>query len=192
LESGAVADLLRAVAHVLERHGIRWYLFGAQAAVIWGRPRFSADVDITAEMNLQSVAGFVAAMEEDGFDLMVRDVDFVSRTRVLPFVHRATSIPLDVVVAGAGLEEQFLSRAVPVDIAGTRVLVMSPEDLIITKVLAGRAKDIEDVRGIVRERHESLDLARIRQILALLEEALSRSDLTPVFEAELERATRTL
>jgi predicted nucleotidyltransferase len=59
------------------------------------------------------------------------------------------------VLAGPGLEEQFLARAVLVDIGGVRVPVMSPEDLVVTKILAGRPKDIEDVRGILAERVSS-------------------------------------
>jgi hypothetical protein len=60
--------------------------------------------------------------------------------------------------------------------------VISPEDLIVTKVLAGRPKDIEDVRGIVHERRASLDEGRVRRTLGLLEQALGQSDLLPAFE----------
>jgi predicted nucleotidyltransferase len=59
-----------------------------------------------------------------------------------------------VVLAGLGLEELFLSRAVPVTIGSMVVPVISPEDLVATKILAGRPKDIEDVRGILRMRLE--------------------------------------
>jgi len=59
---------------------------------------------------------------------------------------------------------------------------MSPEDLVVTKVLAGRPKDVEDVRGVIHERKASLDEERIRTVLLLLERALNRSDLLPVFE----------
>lgn len=92
---------------------------------------------------------------------------------------------MDVVLAGPGLEEEFLERAIDVQIESTTVPVISPEDLIVTKVLAGRSKDIEDVRGVLRERAESLDIARIRATLHLLEDALAQRDLVAVFETEL-------
>ncbi len=47
------------------------------------------------------------------------------------------------------------------DVAGVQVSVMSPEDLVFTKVLAGRLKDMEDVRGVLGEQ-EGLDLAQVR------------------------------
>lgn len=164
-----------------ERH-LAWYVFGAQAAIVWGSPRLSADVDVTATIQPSAVGSFVETMKQHGFDLLFSDPDFVARTRVLPFVHRRTRMPLDVVMAGPGLEEEFLRRAIPVEIRGTQIPVLSPEDLVITKVLAGRPKDIEDVRGVIHERRASLDEERVRRILRLLEQALGQSDLLPVFE----------
>jgi predicted nucleotidyltransferase len=73
------------------------------------------------------------------------------------------------------LEEEFIARAIEVHVEGNAIPVISPKDLIITKVLAGRPKDIEDVRGVLSERAETLDLNRIRQTLRLLETELKRS-----------------
>jgi len=162
----------------------RWYVFGAQAAIIWGSPRLSADVDVTAAIDLEKVGDFIKAMRRRGFELTIDDSDFVARTRVVPFIHRASGMPLDVVLAGRGLEEEFLGRAVLVDVDGALIPVIAPEDLIITKILAARPKDIEDVRSVIHERGGSLDEERIRDILALLEQALGQSDLLPAFEKE--------
>ena len=161
-------------------------MFGAQAVSIWGLPRLSADVDITARLKSRDPALFIAAMQSAGFDLRVPDLeDFVRRTRVVPFVHRATRIPVDVVLAESELEDEFLARARLIDLGGVTVPVISPEDLLITKVVAGRPKDLEDIRGILRERLPLLDLSRVRKTLALLDRALARSDLESVFDREL-------
>lgn len=151
----------------------------------------SADIDITAAI-VSSHDEFVTAMEDAGFDLRVDDWRaWLDRTRVLPLFHRATGLPLDIVIAGPGLEEEFLDRAQEVDIAGMMVPVISPEDLVVTKLLAGRPKDLGDVRTILDERLPGLDLARIRRLLDLLEQALSRSDLAPEFAALLAAAEGT-
>jgi hypothetical protein len=140
----------------------------------------TADVDVTVQLGVQDFAGFVARMQKKGFELRVRDVD-----GVLPFVHRASEIPVHVVLAGRGLEEEFLKRARPVDLGDVALPVISPEDLIVTKVLAGRPKDLEDIRGVLRARLETLDLAHIRRLLRLLQQALGQSDLKLLFEKEL-------
>ena len=180
------ADLFAALAGALSRLHARWYVFGAQAVVLWGRPRLTADIDVTVRMDPEEPERLVRALEARGFSLRIGNTpEFVRRTRVLPFVHATSGMPMDVVLAGPGLEELFLSRAVPVTIGSLVVPVISPEDLVATKILAGRPKDIEDVRGILRERLSTLDLESIRSTLALLEEALGQSDLRPILEREL-------
>ena len=189
--STAPADLLAALAEAIAAVGARWYLFGAQAALIWGRPRLTADVDVTVRLDPEEPDALVRAFAQRGFRLRVDPGDdFVRRTRVLPFVFEPNGLPVDVVLAGPGLEELFLSRVVPVRVGSVIVPVISPEDLIVTKILAGRPKDVEDVRGILLERGGQLDLGTVRATLALLEAALGQSDLQPAFEAELARARR--
>ena len=45
----AVADLLADLAGALDPLPVRWYLFGAQAAIFHGAARMTADVDVTEE-----------------------------------------------------------------------------------------------------------------------------------------------
>ena len=96
-------------------------------------------------------------------------------------------MPLDVVLAGSGVEDEFPARARPVDIGGVIVPRIDVEDLIIAKVLAGREKDLEDARNLWRARGRDADLERIRRILRLLEAALSQSDLVPALETVIRR-----
>jgi hypothetical protein len=105
----------------------------------------------------------------------------------MPFIHHATGMPLDVVLAASGLEDDFLARAIDVDLDGTVVPVIHVEDLIIGKILAGRPKDIEDVRNLWHLHGATADRTRITQVLTMLEEALGQSDLVPVFETVADR-----
>jgi hypothetical protein len=153
------ADLSRALT------GYRWYVFGAQAAVTYGRPRLTADVDVTVE----SLAGpegperLVKAMAGAGFALRLPGLRGVlEQARVLPLVHAQSGVPVDVVLAGPGLEEEFLSRARLTDVGGVQVPMISPEDLVATKLLAARPKDLEDVAGVLGEQLGRLDLAHVR------------------------------
>jgi hypothetical protein len=184
----AALELLTALSKVLARWG-RWYLFGAQAVIAYGVPRLSADVDVTVELDPDEPERFVREMETAGFALRVEDPEFVRRTRVMPFVHLATAMPLDVVLAGSGLEEEFLDRARAVDVGGTTVPLIDPADLIIAKVLAGRPKDTEDARGLWRLHGQDLDIGRIRRTLGSLERALGQSDLVAGFESILRRGS---
>ena len=59
-------EALVALSRVAKELGLRWYLFGAQAAVLWGRARTTADVDVTVDPRLLALwdsarAGFHVA-----------------------------------------------------------------------------------------------------------------------------------
>lgn len=176
-------ELLADLAGVLRRWGDRWYVFGAQSVLIWGRPRLTADVDVTVALEPDDPNRFVLEMRGSGFELRVHDVDeFVRRTHVLPFVHSKSGMPLDVVLAASGLESGFLDRARRTRIGDLEIPVISPEDLIIAKILAGRPKDLDDVIGVLARQKGHLDLSRIRGTLRSLEKVLAQSDLVPAFE----------
>lgn len=145
----------------------------------------SADVDVTVRLRTANLRPFLVAMKANGFTPRVADVEgFAKETRVLPFIHEPSRIPVDVVLAGPGPEEEFLARARTVEIEGVEVPVISPEDLVVTKVLAGRPKDLEDIRGVLRQASPTFDFGRVRSLLAALEDALGRSDLLPLFDAQ--------
>jgi hypothetical protein len=177
----AARELLAALSRVLTAWG-PWYVFGAQAVVAYGVPRLSADVDVTIRLTPDTPSVFADAMRAGGFMLRVTDPQFVERTRVMPFVHTATGMPVDMVLAGSGLEDMFLDRARTIDIGGTTVPILDLEDLVIAKVLAGRPKDIDDAQALWRVHGSRLDAVRIRGVLRDLEEALSQSDLLPMLD----------
>lgn len=185
----AALELLAALAPVLARWG-RWYVFGAQAVIVYGVPRLTADVDVTLALEPDTPERFVAEIQAAGFALRVADPEFVRQTRVMPFVHSATGMPLDIVLAGSGLEDEFLDRAVMTAFGSTTVPVIDRADLLIAKLLAGRPKDLEDARALWHLHGGQLDTARVRRTLQLLEEALSQSDLVPAFDALVQRPSR--
>jgi hypothetical protein len=177
-----VADLLAALARALGVLGVRWFLFGAQAAILHGAARLSADVDVTIDLGRRTVPDLIAALAGD-FDVRVADpVRFAEETRVLPFVHRLSRMPLDVVLAGPGLEDQFFAGATERLIGAALVPVVGAEDLIAMKVLAGRPTDLEDVAAVARAHRDDLDLQKVRATLTVLETALDRRDLLGTLE----------
>jgi hypothetical protein len=183
------AELLRALSGALAVLDVGWNVFGAQAVLFWGRPRFTEDIDVTVHLGSLDTSQLIGCLQDAGFTLRVEGTPaFVAQTRVVPLTFGNTGWALDAVLGGPGLEEAFLQRAVHVDVApGLSVPVISAEDLVVTKVLAGRPKDLDDVRGVLAAQSGRLDSDAVRRNLSMLEEALGVSDLVPVFERMLGR-----
>jgi hypothetical protein len=96
---------------------------------------------VTIDAGDQPRGDLVLALTAAGFELRVRDVDrFVERTSVPPLIHGATRIPVDLVIAGPGLEELFFRRVERRIIAGIEIPVVGAEDLVTMKVDRVRAR----------------------------------------------------
>lgn len=169
-----------AFAALADRLHLRWYVFGAQAVNLHGFPRTTADLDVTLDLGDHDLPELRVALRRAGFDTREADDAFVLATRVLPVVHRATGLPVDLVLAGPGLEQIFLDEVDTWTIRRRKVCVLSVENLVVTKLLAGRPRDVEDVRELVARR-DDLDHAKVERLLELLEDALERSDLRSLY-----------
>ena len=180
----ALRDVLTDLSTFLGERGIQWYVFGAQAVIVFGRPRQTLDVDVTIDVSVDDASELSSALHQAGFPARLDEIKtFVRRTRVIPVVHEASGVPVDMILAGPGLEQEFLERVVNVDVQETSIPFISPEDLTAIKILAGRPKDLEDVRGILEKQGPSLDETRVRDVLGRLEGALDLSDLVQTFES---------
>jgi hypothetical protein len=180
-----VGDLSRAFAAL----DMPWYLFGAQAAILYGVARLTADVDVTARAPTGTrAAAWIVTIEQHGFERRFNDPAFVEQSRVIPLVHLRTGLSVDIVLAGPGLEDEFLARAVTQTVDGVEIPVVEISDLVILKVLAARPKDIDDLVTLLYVQRDAIDDTRVRTVLGMLEEALGQSDLLPAFDRALLRA----
>jgi predicted nucleotidyltransferase len=168
-----------AFARFAKQLGLRWYVFGAQAVNLYGFPRATADLDVTVALGSLDPSDVVAKLRKAKFTPRFKDAAFIAATRVIPVVHDASASPIDIVLAGPGLEEQFLDEVVFHSIGRIKVPVLSIENLIVTKLLAGRLKDLEDIRELLPI--QSVDHARVEGILAIVEAALDQSDLRVLY-----------
>lgn len=170
---------LVAFAAFADREGIRWYVFGAEAVNLYGFPRKTADLDLTIDLGARRAMEIVPPLRHAGFEPRFPDEAFIRATRVLPVVHKATKLPVDLVLAGPGLEQLFLERVRYQRVATVEVPVIAPEHLVVTKILAGRPKDLEDVRELLAIR--DIDRDEVDALLTELDEALGQSDLAARF-----------
>lgn len=176
-----VAELLADLARAFNELGISWYLFGAQACIVYGVARLTADVDVTVRAPITPTDEWLSTLEGHGFARRFADPAFTAQSRVVPVMHEATGLPVDIVLAGPGLEDEFLQRAVVHSVDGVAVPVVEIADLVILKVLASRPKDLEDVVAVLRIHGAGVDATRIRSVLTMLEKALGQSDLLTAF-----------
>jgi hypothetical protein len=185
----ALADLAR----VFGRLGLRWYVFGAQAVIAAGVPRLTADIDVTVEPPPGGARGLLAALKRARFALRdVGDIDtFIADARVIPAVHLVTRLPVDIVLAGPGLEMEMAERARMRRVGGREIPFVETADLLALKMLAGREKDLEDVRALLRVSPADLDVDTARRRIAELGALLDDSKMLETFVRMVRTASTT-
>jgi predicted nucleotidyltransferase len=90
---------------------------------------------------------------------------------------------VDLVVAGSKLEALALEESTRLAIDGVLVPVASATHLVVMKALAGRGKDLDDIRALLASGDVNLEAAR--DLLGQLEEALDQSDLLARLDSAL-------
>jgi len=162
-----VTALLASLTSELDRRGIRFMLIGGQAVLLHGEARFTADVDITLDAGPAALSDLRAACDTLHLTPVVPDSEsletFVRRTFVLPARHAATGMRVDFIFSTTPYETEAVARAQRVPVGGALVPFATAEDLVIHKLFAGRARDVEDVEGVVRRRGATLDWAYLER-----------------------------
>lgn len=177
---------LRAAVDFLESHGYGYALIGGLALAQWGVVRATFDVDFKVAVPNQAFAAVRAALRQA----------FPKETRQgappNPFIVAVDvdDVIVDFLLALPGYDELVIERALRRDMGGWEAWVCSAEDLVVQKVIAGRAKDWMDVEMLLAELSGSLDQAYIEDWIRQFGEALDKPDLLPEYLRLLAKARR--
>ena len=89
-------------------------------------------------------------------------VEFVKQNTVLPLINPESGARIKLIFSTSPFEQRAIERANVVKVGNTPVNFAALNDLIIYKVIAGRARDFDDIRSIARKNLPALDIAYIK------------------------------
>jgi len=144
------ARLLERLAQALDTAGLPYMVIGGQAVLLYGEPRATRDIDITLGVSVDEVEQILALAAKLALKpLTAKPAEFVRKTMVLPTQDESSGIRVDFIFSWSPYERQALERAQAIPIGDTKVRFAAMEDVVIHKVIAGRPRDIEDVRTML-------------------------------------------
>jgi hypothetical protein len=174
--------LISRIAQQLERAGLPYMIIGGQAVLFYGTPRMTKDIDITLGVGTGSLDLVVQTIKAIGIEIIPEDFGaFVERTYVLPTMEKESGIRIDFIFSLTPYERLAIARATPALLGRTKVMFASVEDVIIHKVFAGRARDMEDVRSIMIK-NPGVDRGYVRKWLKEFEKSPEKGGLLQAFE----------
>ncbi len=161
-------EALVEVVEICERCGISYGVMGGIAVRIHGIPRPTYDVDLTVVADQAALTSFFDAAEELGYEVSsmyrtgwrdrVADMPMVKLRAYLTEGH---GIDVDVFLAESDFQASLMGRCKLQDFEQRQLNVVSPEDLILLKLLANRPRDLGDI-GDVLFMQGQLDEAYLR------------------------------
>ena len=166
-------ELLRKIARCLNKASIPYMVIGGQAVLLYGEPRLTKDIDVTLGLGIDGLHKIREIIPAIPLRTIVdHDEEFVRRTMVLPTVEARSGIRVDFIFSFSPYERQAIERGKDVILGRTTVRFASLEDLVIHKVIAGRARDFEDVKSVLLK-NARFDSAYIMRWLEEFDESLS-------------------
>jgi predicted nucleotidyltransferase len=165
-------DLIKRIAGELSSRKIPYMIIGGQAVLRYGEPRLTKDIDITLGVGIEKLPVIKDTVMALGLTIEPADIDtFVEDTMVLPASDSNSGIRVDFIFSFSPFERAAIERALEVNYDGIPVRFASLEDLVIHKMVAGRPRDIEDVRSILLK-NPAYNKDHIRNWLADFDKAL--------------------
>ena len=168
-------NLLEKVASELLKRKIPYIVIGGQALLVYGEPRLTRDIDITLGIGVEGLDRIKNVVKTLKLKYLISDVeDFVQETMVLPVVDEKSGIRIDFIFSFSPYEMQAIQRANEIKVGKTAVNFASLEDVVIHKIIARRARDIEDIKSILLK-NPDYDSEYIRHWLAEFDRSLKEN-----------------
>lgn len=136
---------LKGVFESFQRHEVMYVVIGGIAAVLYGVPRATFDLDILIESYPKNARRLLDALLDAGMGTAsLTNVDEILSNQITIFKDR---VRIDVQISTPGLRFQDAwKRRKTMEYQGQTFYVASREDLISSKRAAGSDVDLEDVR----------------------------------------------
>jgi hypothetical protein len=161
------------VSRVFEKLGVPYLIGGSLASALYGMVRTTQDADLVAEMRLEHLQPFVAALKDEFYvdDEMI--AESIQRNSSFNIIHRETMFKVDVFIPRPRpfLRSQLARAQKQTFTFETEVSAKfaSPEDTILSKLewyrMGGEVSERQwrDVLGVLKTRAGDLDLDYLRK-----------------------------
>jgi hypothetical protein len=151
------ADLFLLFVRPLNRAGLAYMIGGSVAAIFYGEPRLTHDVDLIVTFKTTDVPTLAAIFPERDFYLPPPEAIAEEVEREggqFNLIHQATGFKADFYVAGRDeLNNWGLGHKREIQFEGERVVLAPPEYVIVRKLEyfreGGSEKHIRDIRSIL-------------------------------------------
>ena len=126
-------------------HKVRYVIIGGLAAILYGVPRVTFDLDILIEATPENATRLLDALLESGIGSAALTTSEQLLSHEITIFRDCIRIDVQTSTPGLNFETAWHNRKT-IMYQGQEIIVVSKQDLIAAKRGAGRKVDMEDVR----------------------------------------------
>ena len=161
------AELLRYLAETLDALGVAYMIGGSHAAMYYGEPRLTRDIDVVAALTSEHLPALLERFPAEEFYLDAEAArEAVLTSGQFNIIHPGSGLKIDVYVSpDTPYDRARLARRQKLPLSpGVDAYFARPEDVILYKLLYARDGGdlhLRDVLGIIRVSGPELDEAYV-------------------------------
>ena len=157
--SSEPTELFLLFAERFEQLGLKYMVSGSIAAIVYGEPRLTHDIDLVVAIARDDAAEIERAFPEEEFYCPPSETMEIEARRAqrghFNLIHQATGFKADVYLAGRDpIQAWGFANRRKLDVGGQEIWVAAPEYVILFKLEyyreGGSPKHLDDIRGILR------------------------------------------
>ncbi len=138
------------------RHQLDYAIMGGIAVRVHGIPRPTYDVDLEVAIGDEQLGTFLDDAEVMGYEISPiyrtgwRDeVGSMPLVKMKTYLAEGQSVDVDLFLNETDFQRSVMSRRVSVEFEGRSLWFVTPEDLILLKLIANRPRDLGDVEDVI-------------------------------------------
>jgi hypothetical protein len=166
----AILDTLQRLCAVLEPLGLPMALMGGLALSAWKHVRATMDVDLLVGVDTVSIQDILDRASASGFRPKHQPaIRNLGSFRIIQLEYEPedsfVDVQVDLLLADSAYHIEALQRRVRIELPelGSNVYVLTCEDLILFKLLAGRAIDLADVAQLLSANRNEIDFKYLQR-----------------------------
>lgn len=175
-------DIIAKIVKMTQKHEVPTMFMGGIAVSVWAEPRATYDVDGVIDTDLIDLEKFLYELSKEGFSCdknnpikLIQNLPFIT----LVYLLDEHEIYVDLFLAKSKYAKESLNRKREMKLSGVTIPIIAPEDSILYKLLAGRSRDMDDVRQILIAQKGKLDMEYMKKwasqlgVIAFLNDEIS-------------------
>lgn len=175
--------ILIKITTTLSKLKIPYMIVGGIAAIFYGRPRFTHDLDIIIKTNISDIEKIIKAFEKEFYISQEAVEEAIKRQSMFNIIDKKSVFKIDFwLLKKDKFEQTAFKKRKKKRVFKKQIFLISPEDLIIEKLSWYKQSEIdkhlEDAKGIIQIQGKKLNFkylkkqAKALSILGILNEIL--------------------